>query len=255
MPATYVSTITAENGGYVVNPSTTITLNGKVRSIFEINSSYNIDKFTHVEFDFVEGSDSTGHGICMYEQPGGTTDFTEAEVVNCIIIGSSDISNLANVNSISDDAGALGGSKINVALGKLATQSSTYSSGDAGNAVDGDTGAKFNFQNSELNTVTSTASEIGAWWMVDLLSMLKIKEIVIYKRVDGYSGRLLNYDIEISNNAGGVVWSKPSMIRPITMYWLSTLLLFPAQAISLVRKVRPGLCKLLNLHFLRWAHN
>ena len=208
MSATYLSTVTAENGGYVVNPSTTITLNGKVRSIFEFNPPSMIDKYTHLEFNFVEVSESTGKGICMYKQPDGPTEFSEAKDVNCIILGSSDVSTLDNVNVISGNAGPLGGSKVNWALGKPATQSTTYSSGIAGNAVDGDTASKFNFQNSELNSVTSTTSEIGAWWMVDMLSSYKIKEVIIYKRVDGYSGRLLNYDLEILNGAEEVVWGK-----------------------------------------------
>ena len=150
-----------------------------------------------MEFDFVEETDSVGNGICIYSQADGTTQFTEAEDVNCVIVGSSAITNLNNVVVVSGGIEPLGGKRKNWALGGSASQSSQYSSGDANNAIDGDTTAVFNFQNADKNSVTSTVSEIGAWWEVDLGSSIKIQEVVIHKRVDGYSGRLLNYDLHI----------------------------------------------------------
>ena len=152
-----------------------------------------------MEFDFVEEVDSVGNGICIYSQADGTgtTQFTEAEDVNCVIIGSSAITNLNNVIVVSGGKEPLGGKRKNWALEGSADQSSQYSSGDANNAIDGDTTGVFNFQDGDKNSVTSTVSEIGAWWEVDLGSSIKIQEVVIHKRVDGYSGRLLNYDLHI----------------------------------------------------------
>jgi len=197
IPATYLSTINDENGGYVVRPSSTITIEGKVRSIFEIDPPSFLDKYTHLEFDYVEETDVVGNGICIYSQADGTTQFSEAEDVNCVILGSSVISNLNNVNVVSGGAQPLGGTRKNWALGGSATQSSQYSSGDANNAIDGDTTAIFDFQDAAKNSVTSTVSEVGAWWEVDLGASYNIQDILIYKRVDGYSGRLLNYDLQL----------------------------------------------------------
>jgi hypothetical protein len=60
----------------------------------------------------------------------------------------------------------------NVALGKVATQSSDWSSSMmASNAIDGD-----------LQTFSNTANEAGAWWEVDLGQMVTITAITILNR-------------------------------------------------------------------------
>ena len=84
----------------------------------------------------------------------------------------------------------------NLALGKHATQSSTYRYSDpvAGYAVDGNTDGKF------LNKSTSTTEyEKGAWWQVDLGSKKNIKQIIIYNRTDCCVNRLSNYQVSISD--------------------------------------------------------
>ncbi|SSC07500.1 galactose-binding domain-containing protein [bacterium endosymbiont of Bathymodiolus sp. 5 South] len=90
-------------------------------------------------------------------------------------------------------------SGYNLALGKPATQSSTYIYSipvAAGYAVDGNTDGKF------LNgSTTHTNDEQGAWWQVDLGSKKNISQIIIYNRTDCCANRLSNYQVSISNKA------------------------------------------------------
>ncbi|CAC9635950.1 hypothetical protein [uncultured Gammaproteobacteria bacterium] len=87
----------------------------------------------------------------------------------------------------------------NLALGKLATQSSTYPRDlltFAGYAVDGNTNGKFGNAST-----THTNNEQGAWWQVDLGSRKKISQIIIYNRTDCCADRLSNYQVSISDKA------------------------------------------------------
>ncbi|CAC9651846.1 hypothetical protein, partial [uncultured Gammaproteobacteria bacterium] len=94
---------------------------------------------------------------------------------------------------------AVGVGDINLALGKPATESSTYTYSipvAASYAVDGNTDGKF------LNgSVTHTNYEQGAWWQVDLGGQKNIKQIIIYNRTDCCANRLSNYQVSISNKA------------------------------------------------------
>jgi len=86
---------------------------------------------------------------------------------------------------------------INLALGKHATQSSTYQyTTIAGNAVDGNTNGKI-----LNNSTTHTKYEQGAWWQVDLSGARNINQIIIYNRTDCCADRLSNYRVSISNKA------------------------------------------------------
>ncbi|VVH66216.1 lipoprotein, putative, partial [uncultured Gammaproteobacteria bacterium] len=89
---------------------------------------------------------------------------------------------------------------INLALGKPATQSSTFPYHSilpvAGYAVDGNTDGYF------LNkSTTHTKYEQGAWWQVDLGEEKNINQIIIYNRTDCCADRLSNYRVSISNKA------------------------------------------------------
>ncbi len=90
-------------------------------------------------------------------------------------------------------------SGYNLALGKPATESSTYPYEVltvAGYAVDGNTDGKF------INgSTTHTKQERGAWWQVDLGSKKNIHQIIIYNRTDCCVDRLSNYQVSISNKA------------------------------------------------------
>ncbi|MGI8741928.1 MAG: discoidin domain-containing protein [Bryobacteraceae bacterium] len=104
-----------------------------------------------------------------------------------------DFLSLAEVQVIGT-GGAPSGS--NLALGKAATQSSTYpfTGAGAGSAVDGNTDG--NFQD---NSVTATNMEANAWWQVDLGASATVNSIVIWNRTDCCSNRLSDYWVFVSN--------------------------------------------------------
>jgi len=107
------------------------------------------------------------------------------------------------VNFFADDTATVvitvGVGDINLAFGKHATQSSTYTRSIltvAGYAVDGNTDGKF------LNkSTTHTKKEQGAWWQVDLGSKKNINTIIIHNRTDCCANRLSNYQVSISDKA------------------------------------------------------
>ncbi|MFA6102843.1 MAG: glycosyl hydrolase family 18 protein [Victivallaceae bacterium] len=92
---------------------------------------------------------------------------------------------------------------INVAYGKPATQSSTYSTAVAGRAVDGNTDG--NYYN---NSVTHTGlGGTNAWWEVDLQGTFNINQIRIWNRTDSAPDRLSNFYVYILDESRNVVWS------------------------------------------------
>src|SRR6185369_10100440 len=82
----------------------------------------------------------------------------------------------------------------NLALGKSATQSSTFSGSVAGRAVDGNTNG-----NWSAGSVTHTNSDAQAWWQVDLGSIQSISSIKLWNRTDCCGDRLSNFHIFVSN--------------------------------------------------------
>ncbi|HXI23940.1 MAG TPA: discoidin domain-containing protein, partial [Pyrinomonadaceae bacterium] len=85
-------------------------------------------------------------------------------------------------------------SSSNVALNKLATQSSTY--GGAGGAVpglavDGNTSGNWWPDYS----VSSTNADAGAWWQVDLGGTFAIQSVEVWNRTDCCGDRLTNFDV------------------------------------------------------------
>ncbi len=87
----------------------------------------------------------------------------------------------------------------NLALGKPAAQSTTYSSGQASRAVDGNTdGVFFN------HSVTHTILGVQPWWQVDLGAVMGISHVVLYNRTDCCADRLANFDVQLSND--GTTW-------------------------------------------------
>lgn len=79
----------------------------------------------------------------------------------------------------------------NIALNKLAEQSTTYTNNPqatkfkASNAVDGNTSGAING-----NSVTHTAKQTNPWWRVDLGKIYNLKQINVYNRTDCCSDRL-----------------------------------------------------------------
>ena len=82
----------------------------------------------------------------------------------------------------------------NLALYKMAAQSSTEIGALADNAVDGDTDGKF-----ADGSVTHTNLEDHAWWQVDLGASATINSIVIWNRADGVGERLADYWVFVSD--------------------------------------------------------
>jgi hypothetical protein len=114
------------------------------------------------------------------------------------------------INTLDDNAKICNGEntakanqqRVNVALGKTATQSSTLISsifpngGHASYAVDGNIDG--NYIN---NSVTHTNAEVDSWWVVDLGQVYDIDEIVVWNRTDCCAERLDNFVISTSLNS------------------------------------------------------
>ncbi len=84
---------------------------------------------------------------------------------------------------------------VNLALNKVATQSSTSYDGDASRAVDGNTDGTY-----ANESVTHTTPGVQPWWQVDLGSVEFISHINIYNRTDNCcAGRLSDFYVMISD--------------------------------------------------------
>ena len=84
----------------------------------------------------------------------------------------------------------------NLALGKVAEQSSTYGNGVAGLAVDGNR----NGSSPWSADLQHTTVESQPWWQVDLGEISTIEQVNIYNRTDCCAGRLNNFYILVSDN-------------------------------------------------------
>ncbi len=92
---------------------------------------------------------------------------------------------------------ALDGSQpdlVNLALGRTATQSSTYEVAVASRAVDNNVSG-----NWWDGSVTHTLSESQAWWQVDLGAVQDIQDIQLWNRSDCCAERLSNYYVFVSD--------------------------------------------------------
>ncbi|GIG62469.1 hypothetical protein Lfu02_68410 [Longispora fulva] len=77
----------------------------------------------------------------------------------------------------------------NVAVGAVATQSSTGYGGVAARAVDGNTNGVY-----ANNSVTHTNSEAQAWWAADLNKGYGIRDVTLWNRTDGgFGSRLADF--------------------------------------------------------------
>ncbi len=92
--------------------------------------------------------------------------------------------------------GTGGATAANFAVGKLASQSSTYPGATAGSAaaIDGNTDGSY-FDGS----VTSTNFDTNAWWQVDLGASTSIGSVVIWNRTDCCGSRLNDYWVFVSD--------------------------------------------------------
>ncbi|XP_066297331.1 uncharacterized protein [Branchiostoma lanceolatum] len=86
-------------------------------------------------------------------------------------------------------------SVVNVALGKAANQTSTYGTGAASRAVDGDTNTTF-----DAGTCTHTQEEDNPTWWVDLGQSYTVERVVIFNRQDNSAERLNPFNIHIGDS-------------------------------------------------------
>jgi len=103
---------------------------------------------------------------------------------------------LAEVQIISDGK--------NIALKKVASQSSVSNNGPAALAIDGNTNG-----DHSKGSVSHTESEYAPWWMVDLGSVHKIDSIKIFNRVDKdakVNQRLDRYTVSILDENKNIIW-------------------------------------------------
>lgn len=87
---------------------------------------------------------------------------------------------------------------INLALGKTATQSSTYGNGHAGIAVDGEIVGDSPWGDASLQ---HTQSENSPWWQVDLVNSAKLDSFRVFNRSDCCQGRLKNFYVFVSEDS------------------------------------------------------
>jgi len=121
------------------------------------------------------------------------------------------------------------GGPINLARGKLASQSST-SAGTANVVVDGNTdGQYFN------GSVSQTNSEANAWWQVDLGASATISAVTIWNRTDCCASRLGDYWIFISDTPFAAT-DTPASLQLRTGTWRShqTVVPNPSSTVPLV---------------------
>jgi YVTN family beta-propeller protein len=81
----------------------------------------------------------------------------------------------------------------NLAVGKAAKQSSTYSPAVASRAVDGNTNGAFG-----AGSLSHTNSQANAWWQVDLGASRAIDRIRLWNRTDCCGDRLRNFHVLLS---------------------------------------------------------
>lgn len=99
------------------------------------------------------------------------------------------------------------GGAVNLALGRPASQSSTWSDGvcgsaEAARAVDGDRNGNHNGGGC---TVAITNADPQAWWQVDLQGVHQVDRVELWNRTDGWGFRLQDFDMRVS--ADGLVWT------------------------------------------------
>ncbi|KAK2865728.1 hypothetical protein Q7C36_001784, partial [Tachysurus vachellii] len=85
--------------------------------------------------------------------------------------------------------------QVNVALGGIATQSSTYLQRYASFAIDGNRATNVN-----SHSCTTTNAEYNPWWRVDLLAVYDISNVIITNRGDCCTDRLNGGEIHIGNS-------------------------------------------------------
>jgi len=89
---------------------------------------------------------------------------------------------------------------VNVASGKIASQSSTGWGGDPARALDGNSSGQWGD-----GSVTHTNAEASPWWQVDLGSAHDLERVTLWNRTDCCSNRLSNFHVDYLDQSGQVI--------------------------------------------------
>ena len=103
----------------------------------------------------------------------------------------------------------------NVAQGKRATQSSTYSGAEAGLAVDGETNGVFG-----RGSVTHTQDGDDEWWEVDLGAVFPVERIELWNRTDCAGERLASVTVTLLDEQRQTVCAMRTDAEPRDKYVL-----------------------------------
>ena len=104
--------------------------------------------------------------------------------------------NYLNIAEVQVFSGGLAPATTNIAIGKTASQSSTYSTYNASFAIDGNTSGYF-----VNGPMAHTNNDYQAWWQVDLGSVYDISSVNVWNRLDpGGETRVSNFYILVSDN-------------------------------------------------------
>ncbi|MDD4869368.1 MAG: SUMF1/EgtB/PvdO family nonheme iron enzyme [Kiritimatiellae bacterium] len=105
----------------------------------------------------------------------------------------------------------------NIAVGKKATQSSTYGVCSASRAVDGNTDGEY-----AKNSLAHTGNGENEWWEVDLGAVTTIERLVIWNRTDCAMERLAGVTVSLFDVDRKEVWCKKTEKNPgRTVYLLN----------------------------------
>jgi len=128
-----------------------------------------------------------GYTVTMCNNPPPSTGVCKTYTADSAALSVDGINDLASYIEVKP--------AVNLALGKVATQSSTYiGSAVATRAVDGDTNGSYN-----RNSVSHTDNDLNAWWQVDLGAQNDIHNIVLGNRLDCCLERLGDFYVFVSN--------------------------------------------------------
>ncbi len=146
------------------------------------------------------------HTVTLKHSGGGIVDLDAVMVYSSVQTGTPPVgptqtstpTSTPTATSTTAATSTIAANRVNVALGKSATQSSNFGSdlrfSRASNAVDGNTNG-----NHADGSVTHTQNNAQAWWQVDLGSVQPISQIAIWNRTDCCSERLTNFYILVSD--------------------------------------------------------
>ena len=129
--------------------------------------------------------------------------------------------------SVFDEKGA------NISQGKQATASSTWSTWNGPEkAVNGKTSDKWNIVHSGL---LEGKNDPNPWWQVDLGNPSIVSRVVVENRKDGWTNRLIKYDLVLLNQQREVINRYPLTANPVQTFEIT----LPATKRELIeRKLR-----------------